>query len=385
MQSLPYWRLGGAYFFYFAYLGAFAPYFSLYLSAIAFSAVQIGIIMSLPQLVRIVAPHVWGWLADRDGRRLRVARIATFTGTAIFCGLFAAASFESLFAIVFLMSFFLSAALPLLEVTTLAHLGKQTTQYGRIRVWGSVGFILAVLAVGYALDWLPISVLIWILFAVLLGTLGFFIAVPEAPLAGKVENLRPIGDVLRDPAVVALFIACALMSIAHGPYYTFYSIYLVDHGYSKSAVGWLWAIGVICEIAIFFWMSHLFRAYTLRQILIASFALATTRFLLIAWGAQSLALMVFAQTLHAASFGSFHAAALGYVHRYFQGPHQARGQALYTSLAFGVGGTIGGLYSGAAWEHLGAPATFTGAALCAFAGMIILWLRLPTGEAKNVG
>src|SRR3990172_8260314 len=156
MPRLPYWRLAGVYFFYFAYIGAFAPYFSLYLNALGITAAGIGVIMALPQLVRIFAPHLWGWFADRGGRRLRIARIGTVIGTVIYCGLFAARGFEALFAVVLLMSFFLSAALPLIEVTTLTHLGEHTAQYGRIRVWGSIGFIAAVLAVGYALDWLPI-------------------------------------------------------------------------------------------------------------------------------------------------------------------------------------------------------------------------------------
>ena len=376
MQQLPYWRLAGVYFFYFAYIGAFAPYFSLYLDAVGVTAAGIGVIMALPQLVRIFAPHLWGWLADRSSRRLRIARVGTVIGTAVYCGLFAARGFESLFAIVLLMSFFLSAALPLVEVTTLTHLGEHTAQYGRIRVWGSIGFIAAVLVVGYALDRLAIGALLWIMLAILIGVVALLMLVPEAPYVEHAQDHTPIANVLRQPRVVALLVACALMAVAHGPYYTFYSIYLVGHGYTKGAVGWLWALGVICEIAIFFWMSHLFRAFTQRQVLIASFALTALRFVIVAWWADSLLLLLFAQTLHAASFGSFHAAALGYVHRFFRGRNQARGQAIYASLTFGLGGTLGGLYAGYAWERLGAGITFSGAAVCAFAGMLILWLKL---------
>lgn len=376
MSAVPYWRLAGFYFFYFGYVGAFAPYFSLYLDALGLAAVQIGVVMALPQVVRIFAPHLWGWLADRGGRMLRVARAATAAGALVYCGLFATSTFGGLLVIVFVMSFCLSAALPLLEVTTLSHLGEHTLQYGRVRVWGSIGFIVSVLLIGYLLDWLPVASLLWIMLAILVATLMLLAVVPEAPVAAHSHDPLPITRVMRNPAVIALIVACALMAMAHGPYYTFYSIYLVGLGYSKSAVGWLWGLGVICEIAIFFWMAHLFRAYSLRQVLIASFGLATVRFLVIAWCADSLVLLVLAQAMHAASFGSFHAAALGYVHRMFRGPHQARGQAIYTSLSFGVGGTLGGLYAGAAWDQLGPALTFSGASLCAFAGMIVLLLRL---------
>ena len=383
MRGFPYWRLAGAYFFYFAYLGAFAPYFSLYLSAAGIGAAGIGVIMALPQLVRIFAPHVWGWLADRSGRRLRVARIGTVVGTAIYCGLFAAHGFEALVVVVLLMSFFLSAALPLLEVTTLTHLGEHTVRYGRVRVWGSVGFIAAVVAIGYALDLLPVGVLLWIMFAILGGLVASLLLVPETARAEHADDQAPIAHILRRPPVIALIAACALMSVAHGPYYTFYSIYLVGHGYTKGAVGWLWALGVICEIAIFFWMPHLFRAFTLRAVLIASFALAAVRFAIIAAFADSLVMLLIAQTLHAASFGSFHAAALGHIHQFFRGRHQARGQAIYTSLSFGVGGTLGGIYAGYAWERLSAGPTFAGAALSAGLGMVLLWLWLDAGRASR--
>ena len=376
MHEVPYWRLAAVYFFYFAYLGAFAPYFSLYLNSLGIAAAGIGAIMSLPQLVRIFAPHLWGWLADRGGQRLGVARICTVVGAAIFCGLFAATDFDALYAVVLLMSFFLSAALPQVETTTLSHLGVHSAQYGRVRVWGSIGFIAAVLIVGYVLDVLPIHTLLWIMLATLAALTVLLMLVPEAPQTPHAHDHTPIARVMREPRVIALIVACALMAVAHGPYYTFYSIHLVGYGYTKGAVGWLWSVGVICEIAIFFWMAHLFRAFTLRQVLIASFALAGLRFAIIAACGDNLALLLFAQTLHAATFGSFHAAALGYVHRFFRGRNQARGQAIYTSLTFGLGGTLGGLYAGYAWDRFGAVYTFAGAAACAFAGMLILWYGL---------
>ena len=136
MLGLPYRRLAGFYFFYFAYIGAFAPFFSVYLKAAGISAVEIGVLMSLPQLTRIVAPHLWGWLADRSARRLRVVRLTGAAGLACFLGVFAGTGFALLFVVLFTMTFFWSAALPLIEATTLSHLGEETARYGRIRVWG---------------------------------------------------------------------------------------------------------------------------------------------------------------------------------------------------------------------------------------------------------
>ncbi len=380
MRAVPRRQLAGFYFFYFSYIGAFAPFFAVYLDGVGLSAAEIGTVMALPPVTRALAPYLWGWLADAADRRLGLVRATALAGLACWLGLFVSATFLWICAVVLAAGFFLSAALPVVEAATLTHLGEHTGRYGAIRLWGSIGYIVAVVGVGYALDLFPARTLLWIVTIALLGTLAFAWLVPDARPAPHAADQQPIADVLKRPAVIALITACALMAAAHGPYYTFYSIHLVDHGYSKGLTGWLWALGVICEIAIFLWLPRLYATFTLRSILIASFALAAVRFVVIGWGADSLALLVFAQTLHAASFGSFHAAAIGIVHQLFRGRHQARGQAIYGSLTFGVGGTLGAIASGYAWEPLGAGLTFTLAAVAALAGMVLLWWKLLTQE-----
>jgi PPP family 3-phenylpropionic acid transporter len=366
-------NLSAFYFFYFAYLGAFAPFFALYLTSVGMNAVEIGVLMALPQLTRILAPHLWGWLADHTGRRIGVVRISGAAGMVAFLGVFAGDSFAWLFGVLFAMMFFWSAALPLVEATTLSKLGDETARYGRIRVWGSVGFIAAVVAVGYLIDATGPRAVLWVVAGLMAGMLLLSFTLSESRPEPHESDDLPVWQIVRKPAVLAVIGASALMAAAHGPYYTFYTIHLVDHGYTKSAAGWLWALGVICEIGIFIWMSRLYRAFTLRSILIASTLLAALRFVVIGWGADSIVLLLAAQTLHAASFGSFHAAAIGVVHKLFRGRHQARGQAIYGSLAYGLGGTIGGLASGYAWGGLGPALTFTLAAGGGLLAAAVLW------------
>ncbi len=372
-------NLSAFYFFYFAYLGAFAPFFALYLTSVGMTAVEIGVLMALPQLTRILAPHLWGWLADHTGRRIGVVRISGAAGMIAFLGVFTGDSFALLFVVLFAMMFFWSAALPLVEATTLSKLGDDTARYGRIRVWGSVGFIAAVVAVGYLIDATGAHSVLWVIAGLMAGMLLLSFTLAEARPEPHESDDLPVWQIVRKPAVLAVIGASALMAAAHGPYYTFYTIHLVDHGYSKSAAGWLWALGVICEIGIFIWMSRLYRAFTLRSILIASTLLAALRFVVIGWGADSIVLLLAAQTLHAASFGSFHAAAIGVVHKLFRGRHQARGQAIYGSLAYGLGGTAGGLASGYAWGGLGPALTFTLAAGCGLLATAVLWRWLGEG------
>src|SRR5262245_36110049 len=382
MAALPFRQLAGFYFFYFAHVGAFAPFFSIYLDTAGLPPLEIGVVMALPAVTRVIAPHLWGWLADVSGRRIMLVRAALLAGLLSWLGLFASTSFLWICAAIFAAGFFLSAALPIMEAATLTHLGEHAGRYGEIRLWGSIGYVVTVVGCGYALDIYPVRVLLWIVSLAIVGTLAYACLVPEAETARHDSDRKSIVHVLKQPEVIALMTACALMAVAHGPYYAFYSIHVVEHGYSKGVIGWLWALGVICEIAIFLRLSRLYATFTLRNILIWSFALSVVRFLLIGWGAESLVALLLAQVLHAASFGTFHAAAIGLVHQLFRGRHQARGQAIYGSLTFGVGGVIGSLASGYLWDLAGPELTFTAASACALGGMLlILWKpRLGGGE-----
>jgi len=369
MQSLPYWRLSGFYFFHFAFIGAFAPYWSLYLKSLSFNALQIGVLMSLLHVTRIFAPTAWGYLADHTGKRMLIVQLAAITGLVSYCGVFFGESFLWMFAVIMLMSFFWSASLPLIEATTLSHLGKSTARYGSIRSWGSLGFVLAVIGIGYLLDATEIASLLWVVLGFKLGIVIFSWRIPEAEIASHSTDALSVQQIFKQPGVLAFFSACLLMAFAHGPYYTFYSIYLVDYGYSKGVIGWLWAIGVICEIGVFFLMSRVIHRFSLKQVLAFSFTCAVARFLMIGWGVEWPTVMLLAQILHAATYGAHHVAAMMAVHHFFRGRHQAKGQAFYTSFTFGVGGTLGGVFSGYAWEWLGPGFTFSISAAAALVGL----------------
>lgn len=365
MHSIPYWRLSGFYFFYFAFVGAMAPFWGLYLQSLEFSAFQIGVLMSLLHVMRIFAPNVWGHVADKTGKRVAIVQFVSLVCLVAFIGVFLGDGFWWLFLVMSLISFFWSASLPLVEATTLSHLREGTERYGKIRLWGSVGFILVVVGVGALLDHLPIRTLLWVILGLLAGIVLFARFIPEAE--GSVTQAEHVSlkSVLKRPEVIALLVAAMLMAAAHGPYYTFFTIHLVEHGYSKGVAGWLWALGVLCEIGIFLIMPRVFRRVRVETVLLVTLVVAAVRFLIVGWLAESLAWLLFAQVLHALTFGAYHASAIALVHRHFWGRNQARGQGLYNSLAFGIGGTAGSLYAGAVWDSAGAGITFTVAAACA--------------------
>ena len=380
MEFNIYWRLAGFYFAYFAFVAAYSSYWSLYLQSLGFAAAQIGTLMAVQSVMRIFAPTIWGVVSDRIGRPDWVIKYSTLAGIVAFCAVFFWSGFIGLFCVMAIVGFFLSGPLPLVEAATLQRLGGVTSQYGKIRLWGSVGFIAIVSGVGALLDFIAISQLPVILLLLMLAMLLFAWLVPRGAALSHAGEQDSIVSILRQPKVLAFFVACFLMTFAHGPLYVFFSIYLVDHGYSKTSVGLLWSIGVLVEIAIFYYFPRIQQRFSLPRIFLFCFFVAAIRFLLIAWGAEWFPLLFFAQMLHALTFGAFHVIAMGFVHRCFSGHHQAKGQALFTGLTYGAGGMLGGFLSGFVWEPLGPAITFTMAALSAVLGLAVLLKNRPFDE-----
>lgn len=377
MHALPYWRLSGYYFFYFAFIGAFSPYFGLYLQSLSFSAWDIGVLMSQMQLMRLFGPNLWGWVADIFRRRLAIVQLAGAISLIGFSAFFWLHTLQGMLLAMAVLAFFWSAALPLVETLTFDHLRERPASYGRIRLWGSIGFIAAVMGTGAILDRIPLRGILWICWLFLSGILMLALVVPEVVRDDPPGDTPPVSAILRQPRVRALLSACFAMSAAHGALYVFYSIHLADHHYSKTEVGVLWSLGVVAEILVFLAMPRVSRRFSLGQILGACFAAAVVRFLVIGWAVESLFMVIFAQLLHGLTFGAYHAAAIGAINQWFCGRSRSRGQALYSSISFGAGGLVGGVLSGWTWDRIGAAWTFSLSALFALVGLILIrgWVR----------
>lgn len=370
---MPYWRLSGFYFFYFASLGALIPFWGLYLQDRGFSPIAIGELTATFMATKIVAPNLWGWIADRTGSRLPIVRLASILSLLIFSGIFAVDGFRGIALVMTLFSFFWNASLPQMEAVTFNHLGPRIHHYAGIRLWGSVGFIVAVLALGAVVERTGTGVVPQLVLVLFAGIWLSSLTIPDSvqPVVG--HKSPSVTRLLRKPEVAAFLVSCFLMQASHGVYYAFYSIHLTEAGYSSAAVGGLWAWGVVAEVILFLRMHHLLRRFGARSVLLASLGLAVLRWLLIGNFIGNLAIQIFAQALHAATFGAFHASAIHLVHHYFSGRTQGRGQALYSSLSFGAGGALGSLIGGMLWGGAGAGVTFGLSALAAGLGWLVAW------------
>lgn len=362
-------RLASFYFAYFAFAGIGLAYLPLYLAARGLSAGEIAFLVALPHLTRVFAPAAWGWLADATGWRRGIVVFACAASAIGFALMPWTSGVAALAVVMAAMSLLSSSAVPLVEAITLGSLAGQPGRYGPIRLWGSVGFILATLAGGAWLDYWPALSLPYVLVALALASLLIALVLP----AGA-PRPHPAGESLRLSAGVAPLLAAGFcMAAAHGTLYTFFTLYLEQAGFSGVMIGGLWTLGVLAEIVVFLYLPALFRRFTLSAILLASLALAVVRFLATGWLPPALWLLVPLQLLHAATFGAFHAASVAAVHRVFPESAQARGQTFFSSLSYGAGGAAGALVAGWTWQAGGPAIAFSASAAAAALGACFAW------------
>lgn len=376
-HRIPYWRLSGFYFFYFASLGVLVPYWSLYLKSLGYNSLTIGGLVAILPATKLVAPYIWGWIADHTRRSMFIIRAASVLALLSFSLVFVSQQLWWLALIMVLFSFFWNATLPQFEAMTLNHLGNDTHRYSMVRLWGSLGFIVIVVVIGdllqrYGTGLIPLVVLITFVFIVITS-----FVVPEK-LNTPHPDHSPIWHVIKQPKVLAFLAVCFLMLCSHGPYYTFYTIYLEEQGYSPHMIGVLWAVGVLAEVIIFLLMHRMLPVFGARKLLIATLLLTTARWLMIGFFVNDLSMLFVAQLIHAFSFGVFHSVGISLVHDYFTGSHQGRGQALYSSVSFGAGVAVGSVISGMVWDQWGASVLFVFASCCTLVALLIVWKFIRT-------
>jgi PPP family 3-phenylpropionic acid transporter len=374
------------FFAYYGYVGVFSPYASLYFADKGMTAAQIGVLMSLMQVMRIFGPNLWGWVADHSRRRVAVLRLTAMAALIAFCGIFFGNTFVQFFIVMVAINAFTSAQGPLSEALMLSEMHGDLTNYGKVRLWGSVGFIMAVTVAGQMLDWWGIGLLPWITLVLLALVLIACLRMDESPHPPEHHEVPSVASLLKRREVIAFFASSFLMIAAHASLYVYYSLYLAQIGYSNTVIGLMWSLGVVAEIVFFFYQAPIFRRFGIQRLMVASLLLAVVRFLMIGFGAASVTLLLVAQVLHAATFGVHHSASVATLQRWFSGPLQARGQALFISISYGLGGTIGGLILSGLWDTFGSRAVYLMAAIFSLAATVAAVLSYrwqPNHEEKK--
>jgi PPP family 3-phenylpropionic acid transporter len=373
------------YFFYFGQLGVIIPFAGVFLDGRGFTSEQIGSLLAIITLTRVLGPNLCAAIADKTGRGADIVRFGCLLSVITFSAVYFSYSFWALTFSFGIMMMFWSAVLPQLEVINFSATIDSKGGYGAVRLWGSIGFIVLSLAVGFLLDFFSTEVIVYTssfcLFALYLSSL--FIASPEVVekhdriVVNEWYKVRKLGFML-------FMLSAVLLQISFGAYYSFFALYMGDLDYSGKQTGLFIAVGVVAEIGIFLVASRLIEKFGVKWILVYSMLLTTLRWLCLAYVPQFASMILLSQTLHAFSFGMTHATSVYFLHTYFSSGFQTRAQALYVSLAFGIGGAAGSFIAGNTWmQGTGAELSFVISASFAFIGALALLFASSKSFSSN--
>lgn len=378
---------------YFAHIGFFNPYLPLWLKSLGLSISAIGLLTAVQSLTRILAPYGWGWLSDHSADRISLLRYCA--GAALVCatGLFVQDNLFGLALVLLAMFVHTSAMMPMSEAALSQWVSSEgnfnAKRYGRIRLWGSIGFLVTVFLAGAWFDQQGMSSFpVWAVGSLVVLNASVWWLPKHSGAAHQDVVQVSVSAVLRQSKVQWFFAAVFFHVFAHIGIYVFLSLYLDALGYSKTMIGILWAVSVLTEIVWFFSQSRWLPLFSLSAWLGICSAVMVLRMGLTAWWADALWALWIAQMLHAVTFATHHTVCISILSKHFPGRLRGRGQALYASIGYGVPGVLGALLGGVLSEHFGLASIYSAslgmaliAAVCAWRTSVHSQRFAPTEEA----
>lgn len=364
-------RISLFYFLNFATIGAFFPWFPPYLAQHGYSAGMIGMALALPSVARMTMTPFWGLAADRLRAPRGIMAAAAVLGGVVLLATGFPLPQAGMFGLLLMFGFFNVPIFPLAEAFTLGALGARRAEYGRIRLWGSLGFIATSLGLGLIVRRFGMDLVPWFcgLPMVLSGLVAWGFPreagpVPQNPAPGPAAGAWPWKPLL------LLFAAAALGQGSHGPYYGFFTLQLTQKGVAAWLAGLLWAWAVLAEVGLMAVSGTVLKRLGLAGAVRWSLALTAGRWFLYALG-PPLPWIVAGQALHAFSFALLHVASVQLTDRLTPEGWKSLGQSLLSTTAYGIGGGVGMFLAGQFAGKLGDPGLYAGAGLAALAGLLI--------------
>lgn len=377
---------------YFAHAGFFNPFLPLWLKELGLGLVVISALTAVQSVTRMLAPYAWGALSDRTGERVQLLRVGALLALILSAGLWLNAGAWWIGLVLLLMFAQTSGMMPMTEAA-LAHVVTvngvfDTRRYGRVRLWGSIGFMLAVLGAGawfeaFGMHYFPLATNLTLIALVVAAYA--LVDVKEAPHAHG-ETTGSVRHVLRQTQVRWLFASIFFHVLSHMAIYTFFSLYLDSLGYSKAAIGMLWAVSVIVEIGWFFTQARWLPAFSLTGWLVLCAAVMAMRMAVTAAAAQVIWLLVLAQALHALTFAAHHSCCIALLSHHFPGRMRGRGQALYSVIGYGIPGMVGSVAGGWMADSWGLVSVFratVGTSVLALLCSVVVWRLQHRGQQTH--
>lgn len=362
------------YFCYFGYFGVTVPFLGVFLDGRGLGSVEIGELMAIITFVRILGPNIWATLADKSGKTLLIMRLGCFLTLCSYLWLFYFKSFWGIGLALALVMTFWTAIIPQLENITLSRVDGDAKRYSQIRSWGSIGFIATSIIAGMMVDRDGSESVLLVNTCILSGLFGMSLLVTDIRTKkAKTSQDKPIWNAIKQPVFILFMLSAILLQLSFAPYYVFFALYMRDLGYSGQEIGWLVSLGVAAEVIIFMVAGRLINRQGIKYSLVFCMLVTALRWGALAEFAHYPVVLFVSQCLHAFSFALAHAASVKFIHGHFGESQKNRGQAMYISVSFGVGGSLGSIVAGQLWQQgQGAFITFAMASGAALLGALLV-------------
>ncbi|HYG73625.1 MAG TPA: MFS transporter [Planctomycetota bacterium] len=373
------------YFIYFAAQGCLVPYLPPYYISLGLSGGQLATLASIAPLIMVFAPPIWGFLADRSGKPARTLQLAMLGSAVFFVPMFFARTFAQLGAVLAIQGLFATTITSLADTVAVSEAQRIGTEYGRLRMWGSLGFVFgayvfgAFLARGQGLEWVLFS-----------GAAGLGVAalatfsLPQAKAVAThaVPSFRDALRLLRTGSFVAFLLTGTLHWAAMQSYYLLFALHIEERKLSPQFVGAGLTCGVVTEIILLFSFRRALQRVPLMPFLALAIVVSAGRWALTGWLTSGPAIAI-TQAVHGLSFGVFYAGSIAYLEQTTPSSLRATGRALLTSFSWGLGGILGNFCAGRLLDLGGTAAGYFGAAWLDLLALIPLAACLLLTRAEN--
>lgn len=363
--------LTGYYLLYFCTVGLTLPYLPAYLKSLHFSATEVGVLLALGPTMAMFAPPFWGGLADRTGRPDRTLAAISFGAALCFAPLLFVDRFVPVFLIFAAYAFFQTSITPIVDSIALHRVSIVGGSYSRLRLFGSIGFVIAALGFGFSVSEVDRRTVI--------ACVGFMIAYAlwsltiRAPVKAGIAR-HPLSGLrlLKHRDLALLLAATGLHWIGCAPYHGTFAIHVASLQLPPSVIGAATSVGVVAEILAFLLYPKFADRIAPRHLLAISFAMSAVRWALLGF-VQNPYAVASLQALHFFTFGTFYVASIAFMARRVPVELRASGQALFVAITFGLGGLIGYVSAGMGYDLLGGPRNFlVGAGIEVLAALLVL-------------
>jgi len=333
------------YFFYFALVAIYIVFLPKMFSISGYDASHIGALFAAAPAMRFILPFIFRQFGGLNHTLFNLALVVLFTSSALFIP--ALQNFYALFALNLVYGAAMGMILPYVDTIALHYIEKE--RYGKVRLWGSIGFMLMALWLGKVLQTVEQSLLYFTLAALATMLSGWYIGRYEnsSSMAAKSPQKSGEGESFSISRYWAFWLAAFLLQVSFGAFYNFFTIYETAHGISLEMSSWLWSFGVICEIVMLYFQGPLLRRNLLSIIEFATFATAL-RWFALWYYPDSLPVAFLSQSLHAVSFALYYSAAISYIYGLYREKKLA--QQFFLGISFGLGGSVGALSAGWFYE-----------------------------------